>query len=68
MRTKEDAHDYRYFPDPDLVPLLVSDGDMIEAKASISELPYEKEERYIRDYKLRLEDALILNSEYTMSN
>ena len=43
MRTKEAAHDYRYFPDPDLVPLLVNDGDLIEAKTSVSELPYEKE-------------------------
>ncbi len=68
MRTKEDAHDYRYFPDPDLVPLLVSDGDLIEAKTSVSELPYEKEERFIKDYKLRLEDALILTSDNKLSN
>ncbi|MBF90039.1 MAG: Asp-tRNA(Asn)/Glu-tRNA(Gln) amidotransferase GatCAB subunit B [Candidatus Marinimicrobia bacterium] len=68
MRTKEDAHDYRYFPDPDLVPLLVSDGDLIEAKASISELPFEKEERFVKEYDLRLEDALILTSDYELSN
>ena len=68
MRTKEDAHDYRYFPDPDLVPLLVNDGDLIEAKTSVSELPYEKEERFIKDYKLRLEDALILTSDNKLSN
>ena len=50
------------------MPLLVNDGDLIEAKTSVSELPYEKEERFIKDYKLRLEDALILTSDNKLSN
>jgi len=48
MRTKEEAHDYRYFPDPDLLPLVVTE-DMIErARASMPELPEAKSERYVR--------------------
>jgi len=40
MRTKEEAHDYRYFPDPDLVPLSVSDGDLDSVRLSLVEMPY----------------------------
>jgi aspartyl-tRNA(Asn)/glutamyl-tRNA(Gln) amidotransferase subunit B len=47
MRSKEDAHDYRYFPDPDLPPLVVSDALVERIRASIPELPAKKRERYI---------------------
>jgi aspartyl-tRNA(Asn)/glutamyl-tRNA(Gln) amidotransferase subunit B len=67
MRTKEEAHDYRYFPDPDLVPLSVSDGDLDSVRLSLVEMPYEREERFVNQYGLRLEDALILTSEKSLA-
>ena len=52
MRTKEDAHDYRYFPDPDLLPLVI-DRDWIErARAAMPELPAAKRERFMRRFGL----------------
>ena len=48
MRSKEDAQDYRYFPDPDLLPLVVSDQEIDEIRASMPELPEAKHERYLR--------------------
>ncbi|RLA74669.1 MAG: Asp-tRNA(Asn)/Glu-tRNA(Gln) amidotransferase GatCAB subunit B [Epsilonproteobacteria bacterium] len=62
MRGKEDAADYRYFPDPDLLPLIVSD-DMIEKYKTIPELPDEKIKRYTNDYKIKIEDAKQLVSD-----
>ncbi|MEM6650032.1 MAG: Asp-tRNA(Asn)/Glu-tRNA(Gln) amidotransferase subunit GatB, partial [Pseudomonadota bacterium] len=60
MRSKEDAHDYRYFPDPDLLPLELSD-EMIEAvKASMPELPDEKKRRFAKDFGLSPYDASVL--------
>ncbi|MFZ5555960.1 MAG: Asp-tRNA(Asn)/Glu-tRNA(Gln) amidotransferase subunit GatB [Pseudomonadota bacterium] len=62
MRSKEEAHDYRYFPDPDLLPLEV-DEDWIEAvRATLPELPRAKRERYMRDYALTAYDAGVLTS------
>ncbi|WP_018605097.1 Asp-tRNA(Asn)/Glu-tRNA(Gln) amidotransferase subunit GatB [Uliginosibacterium gangwonense] len=57
MRTKEDAHDYRYFPDPDLLPLEISEDWKTEVKASMPELPQQKYERYKRDYAMVEQDA-----------
>jgi len=63
MRSKEEAHDYRYFPDPDLLPLEL-DGAWIEAiKKSLPELPDEKSQRFIRDYGLSAYDAGVLVAE-----
>jgi aspartyl-tRNA(Asn)/glutamyl-tRNA(Gln) amidotransferase subunit B len=63
MRSKEEAHDYRYFPDPDLVPLVLSEA-MIEGIArEVPELPDEKKARFIRDYKLSAYDAGVLVAE-----
>ena len=60
MRSKEDAHDYRYFPDPDLLPLVLS-ADYVEAlQKSLPELPDAKRERFIVDYGLSESVALIL--------
>ena len=57
MRSKEEAHDYRYFPDPDLLPLDLS-GDLVEAlKAELPELPDEKKARFIRELGLSAYDA-----------
>jgi aspartyl-tRNA(Asn)/glutamyl-tRNA(Gln) amidotransferase subunit B len=63
MRSKEEAHDYRYFPDPDLLPLEL-DGAWVEAiKKSLPELPDEKSQRFIRDYGLSPYDAGVLVAE-----
>jgi len=60
MRTKEEAHDYRYFPDPDLSPLEVSEKWMGEIKAKLPELPEAKRKRYQIEYALSLYDASLL--------
>ena len=63
MRSKEQAHDYRYFPDPDLLPLVL-DPNMVERiKGTLPELPDEKKERFIRDYGLSPYDAGVLVAE-----
>ena len=63
MRTKEDAHDYRYFPDPDLLPLEFSEEFVASIKASLPELPDQKKERYIKDFGLSAYDASVLVAE-----
>lgn len=57
MRNKENAHDYRYFPEPDLAPINISDAWLEEIRATIPELPDQKKERYVQDYKLSAYDA-----------
>ncbi len=68
MRSKEDAHDYRYFPDPDLLPLEVSDDFIEKLKLEIPELPDEKKKRFIEKFKLSPYEATILVSDYETSN
>ena len=68
MRSKEDAHDYRYFPDPDLLPLEVSDDFIENLKAEIPELPDEKKKRFIEKFKLSPYEANILVSDIETSN
>jgi len=63
MRSKEEAHDYRYFPDPDLLPLEISQGFVEEIRASLPELPDAKKERFVSDYGLGTEDAGLLTAE-----
>lgn len=63
QREKEDAHDYRFFPDPDLVPLTISQAWIDEVNASIPELPAAKRGRYISEYKLSNKDAAAIISE-----
>ncbi|MAJ22612.1 MAG: aspartyl/glutamyl-tRNA amidotransferase subunit B [Candidatus Pelagibacter sp. TMED64] len=63
MRSKEDAHDYRYFPDPDLLPLDVSDEFIDKIKKEIPELPDEKKKRFIDKFKLTPYEATILVSD-----
>ncbi len=60
MRAKEEAQDYRYFPDPDLVPFIIDSKKIEEIKKNIPELPREKIERFIKDYGLSEYDAKIL--------
>ena len=68
MRSKEDAHDYRYFPDPDLVPISLKDNDINKIKSNLIELPFDKEERFVNEYKIPLKDALILTSDLNLAN
>ena len=60
MRSKEEAHDYRYFPEPDLVPFFVTQEEIDRELASLPELPKEKAERFARDYGLTTYDAGLL--------
>ena len=68
MRGKEEAHDYHYFPDPDLLPLVI-DADWIKTvKARLPELPADKKQRFIADYGLPSYDADILTSEKDLAD
>ncbi len=67
MRSKEDAHDYRYFPDPDLLPLEVSDEFVEKLKLDIPELPDEKKKRFIEKFKLSSYEANIMVSDIETS-
>ena len=63
MRSKEEAHDYRYFPDPDLLPLDIEDEWIEDIRSTLPELPDEKIARFMRDYGLTAYDAAVLTSE-----
>ncbi|MDE2331095.1 MAG: Asp-tRNA(Asn)/Glu-tRNA(Gln) amidotransferase GatCAB subunit B, partial [Bradyrhizobium sp.] len=63
MRSKEEAHDYRYFPDPDLLPLEFSEAYVAELKAELPELPDQKKARFIAEFGLSLYDASVLVAE-----
>ncbi|MGQ0750264.1 MAG: Asp-tRNA(Asn)/Glu-tRNA(Gln) amidotransferase subunit GatB [Betaproteobacteria bacterium] len=62
LRTKEDAHDYRYFPDPDLLPLEVSEPWMAEVQAALPELPAARHARFVSQYGLSAYDAALLTA------
>jgi aspartyl-tRNA(Asn)/glutamyl-tRNA(Gln) amidotransferase subunit B len=68
MRSKEDAHDYRYFPDPDLLPLAISEEWIEQIKASLPELPEVRRHRYIQDFGLTNYDAGVLTSAREMAD
>lgn len=63
MRSKEEAHDYRYFPDPDLLPLELDSKWVSDIKATLPELPDQKKHRFMKDYGLPLYDATVLIAE-----
>ena len=67
MRSKEEANDYRYFPDPDLLPIEISQDKINEIKSTLPELPHAKKERYVHDYDLKNDDAEILSSNLNLS-
>lgn len=67
MRSKENAQDYRYFPEPDLLPVLIDDQWLERVKKSLPEMAYAKRERYIRDYKLSASEASVLTSHMSIS-
>jgi len=60
MRSKEEANDYRYFPDPDLLPLEITESFIGEVRKTLPELPDEKKRRFVRDYGLSVYDAALL--------
>jgi len=62
MRSKEEANDYRYFPDPDLLPLVIDDALIEEVRGTLPELPDEKAARYCRDFELSAYDAGVLTA------
>jgi aspartyl-tRNA(Asn)/glutamyl-tRNA(Gln) amidotransferase subunit B len=62
MRSKESAHDYRYFPDPDLLPLVIDDAWIGEVRAALPELPAARKARFMSDYGLAAYDAELLTS------
>jgi len=68
MRSKEDAHDYRYFPDPDLLPLEISTAWIEQVRATLPELPHTKRERYIGEYGLTAYDASVLTASREMAD
>lgn len=68
MRTKEDAHDYRYFPDPDLLPVIVSEADIEAARDQLPELPEAKQNRFEQEYGLSAYDARTLTSERVLAD
>jgi aspartyl-tRNA(Asn)/glutamyl-tRNA(Gln) amidotransferase subunit B len=68
MRSKEEAHDYRYFPEPDLPPLVVDAAWIEEARRSLPELPAERRRRFARDYGLPAYDAAVLTQERELAD
>ena len=62
MRGKEDAHDYRYFPDPDLLPLIIDDDWVETTRKNLPELPEQKKTRFIEAYGLPPYDAGVLST------
>ncbi|HJU71011.1 MAG TPA: Asp-tRNA(Asn)/Glu-tRNA(Gln) amidotransferase subunit GatB [Paucimonas sp.] len=68
MRSKEDAQDYRYFPDPDLPPLVIASAWIERVKASMPELPGAMRERFVRDYALPEYDAAVLTQSKAMAS
>ena len=68
MRTKEDAHDYRYFPDPDLMPLAPTDTWLASVKSRVIELPLTRKQRLMREYQLPAGDAEVFRSNVALGN
>jgi aspartyl-tRNA(Asn)/glutamyl-tRNA(Gln) amidotransferase subunit B len=68
MRSKEEANDYRYFPDPDLLPVVLDDALINEIRADLPELPVAKRERFISQYSLPEYDASILSADRLLAD
>ncbi len=68
MRRKENADDYRYFPEPDLVPIILTDKYIEDIKKALPELPLERERRYVRDLKLSPDSAFVLTSDKPLAD
>ncbi|MFQ5443520.1 MAG: Asp-tRNA(Asn)/Glu-tRNA(Gln) amidotransferase subunit GatB [Nitrospinales bacterium] len=68
MRSKEEAHDYRYFTEPDLVPIVIDQKQIEEIKATIPELPEQKRERFVRKYEIPVYDAGVLTTSRALAD
>ena len=68
MRGKEEAHDYRYFPDPDLVPLTISPQWVEEIRKGLPELPLQRKERFVKEYQIPEYDAGVITSSKTLAD
>ena len=68
MRTKEDAHDYRYFPDPDLMPLAPTDAWLAEVRQRVVELPLARKQRFMQAYQLPAGDAEVFKNDVALGN
>lgn len=68
MRTKEDAHDYRYFPDPDLMPLAPTDAWLADVRKRVVELPLARKHRFMREYQLPAGDAEVFKNDVALGN
>jgi aspartyl-tRNA(Asn)/glutamyl-tRNA(Gln) amidotransferase subunit B len=68
MRTKENAHDYRYFPEPDMMPLAPTDAWLAEVKSLVIELPIARKQRFMHDYQLPAGDAEVFKSNVELGN
>jgi aspartyl-tRNA(Asn)/glutamyl-tRNA(Gln) amidotransferase subunit B len=68
MRSKEEAHDYRYFPDPDLVPLVISDEWVERSRQELPELPEQRQQRFMTELALPLYDAEVLTSSRALAD
>ena len=68
QREKEEAHDYRYFPEPDLVPVEMTQGWLDDIRSSLCELPLKRQMRYVHEYKLSDYDAGVLTSDRSISD
>lgn len=68
LRSKEEAHDYRYFPEPDIPPVLLSDEDIEKIRLSMPEMPADRIERYINKYNLPKDDARLIAADKAFSD
>lgn len=68
MRRKESADDYRYFPEPDLVPIVLTDAFIEEVRQGLPELPLQRERRYVREYGLSEDSAFVLTSDKPLAD
>jgi aspartyl-tRNA(Asn)/glutamyl-tRNA(Gln) amidotransferase subunit B len=68
QRSKEEAHDYRYFPEPDLPPLVISRSMVEELRAQLLELPEARRQRYIRDYGISIQEANVLTEDKALGD
>ncbi len=68
MRTKENAHDYRYFPEPDMMPLAPTDVWLVEVKSRVIELPLARKQRFMRDYQIPAGDAEVFKSNVALGD
>lgn len=67
MRGKEEAHDYRYFPEPDLIPLCVNEKQLVKTRENLPELPDQKRDRYVKDMGIPIYDAAVITSSKRMA-